>query len=372
MPKVHQVRRKKEIPYARGFKPASIKKQREAIGKDALLPEYDPAAYKGFQFFPSIPHPDSIDDWLAQYKERGQTYDQFVRETPWLSCRKMYDKPMNFNLSGKTILEKYPDGKIYLLPIGDFDQEHCVDFKDLTEFAQIYLGIPIVALPKVPLDLGNNGKITWTYDQLDKRTNSIRKMCHEVHTRYNSSTKHIQMRVHESLLKLRRMIPHDALCTMGLTMQDLYSDDPDLFVAGMAGGNLGVGLFSFFRYDPSLSYSTEDWYDVEKMDNVSQADRKTLILQRSCKLLVHEINHLLGLDHCIFYDCCMNGSGHLEEDFRQPIHLCPVDLRKLQTLVGFDILQRYRDLQKFYEKHGMDDEAEWVKRRVKAIEDRKK
>lgn len=38
-------------------------------------------------------------------------------------------------------------------------------------------------------------------------------------------------------------------------------------------------------------------------------------LQRSCKLLVHEIAHLLGVDHCIWFSCCMNGSGHLSEDF---------------------------------------------------------
>ena len=30
---------------------------------------------------------------------------------------------------------------------------------------------------------------------------------------------------------------------------------------------------------------------------------------------MHEIAHLLGVDHCIWYSCCMNGSGHLSEDF---------------------------------------------------------
>ena len=38
-------------------------------------------------------------------------------------------------------------------------------------------------------------------------------------------------------------------------------------------------------------------------------------LQRSCRLLVHEICHLFCIDHCIFHACCMNGSGHLQEDF---------------------------------------------------------
>eukprot|EP00118_Oscarella_pearsei_P004823 m.21161 g.21161 ORF g.21161 m.21161 type:complete len:75 (+) comp28147_c0_seq1:1433-1657(+) len=53
---------------------------------------------------------------------------------------------------------------------------------------------------------------------------------------------------------------------------------------------------------------------------MSMKERKRLILQRSCKLLVHELSHLLGVDHCVFYDCCMNGSGHLEEDFSGSIY----------------------------------------------------
>jgi hypothetical protein len=43
---------------------------------------------KSFQFFKPIPQPTSIDDWLAQYDEEGQTYKQFLLECPWLSTRK--------------------------------------------------------------------------------------------------------------------------------------------------------------------------------------------------------------------------------------------------------------------------------------------
>jgi archaemetzincin len=68
------------------------------------------------------------------------------------------------------------------------------------------------------------------------------------------------------------------------------------------------------------------------------------MLQRSRRLLVHELAHLKGVDHCIYYSCCMNGASHLNEDFRQPMHICPVDLRKLAHLCGYDITQRYRNV----------------------------
>ena len=154
---------------------------------------------------------------------------------------------------------------------------------------------------------------------------------------------------------------------MALTMHDLYDEPPDLFVAGMAAGNHRVGVFSFYRYDPTLSFSQEFWYEVNQSTTIDQTEHKKLVLQHSCKLVVHEIAHLLGVDHCIFYECCMNGSGHLAEDFRQPMFLCPVDLHKLQTLCGFDVVLRYKKMAAFFETHGLTNEVEWIRKRLEYI-----
>jgi len=62
--------------------------------------------------------------------------------------------------------------------------------------------------------------------------------------------------------------------------------------------------------------------------------------------MVHEIGHMFGLKHCIFYDCVMNGSNHLEESKKRTFHECPVCLRKLQSAVGFNIVERYKALWK--------------------------
>ncbi len=96
--------------------------------------------------------------------------------------------------------------------------------------------------------------------------------------------------------------------------------------------------------------------------------RRRLVLLRTCKLFVHETCHLMGLAHCIHYQCCMNGSGHLKEDFAQPIFLCPVCLRKLGMLSTIDFEQRYRELKAFFSQFGMAEEERWLNKRLEACQ----
>jgi len=76
---------------------------------------------------------------------------------------------------------------------------------------------------------------------------------------------------------------------------------------------------------------------------------------------------MLGVKHCVFFNCLMNGSNSLAESDRRPLHLCPVDLRKLQWSIGFEIVERYRRLLAFWNDAGVATEAQWIERRLKFI-----
>ncbi len=84
------------------------------------------------------------------------------------------------------------------------------------------------------------------------------------------------------------------------------------------------------------------------------------MLRRSCKVLAHETSHLFGIAHCIYFRCLMNGSNHLGESDSRPLHLCPVDLRKLYESIGFDLVGRYLQLCTFCREVGFDNEARWT------------
>ena len=80
-----------------------------------------------------------------------------------------------------------------------------------------------------------------------------------------------------------------------------------------------------------------------------------------------ETAHMFGLAHCIYFDCVMNGSNHLGESDRRPLHLCPVCLRKLQWSIGFDVVKRYEALRQFYGTVGFSDEENWADRRLNKL-----
>jgi archaemetzincin len=83
-------------------------------------------------------------------------------------------------------------------------------------------------------------------------------------------------------------------------------------------------------------------------------------------VIAHEIGHMAGIAHCIYFRCLMNGSSSLGESDRRPLHLCPIDLRKLQWLIGFDFSERYRRLRQFWRAAGDDAEAAWAESRLLA------
>ena len=121
-------------------------------------------------------------------------------------------------------------------------------------------------------------------------------------------------------------LPADAFCMIGVCLTDLYPRDEWNFVFGLASIKARTGVFSFARYDERFYQNGKYELDYER------------ILWRSISVMVHEITHMFGVRHCVYYECVMNGSNHLEESDGRPLELCVVCLRKLQSNIKFDIL----------------------------------
>jgi archaemetzincin len=292
------------------FTPPTRAEQLAAIGPTAGLPEPLQRALQPRDDFQPMPEPGP-DDWLANHAEAGQTFDQFCRSRPSRPDRRRR--------------------KLYLQPLGSFDENEGASLDQLRRFTAIFFMMDVAVLPP------------------------LRDALHHVTSRRNPYTGQTQWLTSDILSLLVTRLPEDAFALLGITMTDLYPDPSWNFVFGQASPQSRVGVYSFARYDPRF------------YGEAPSADSRQVMLRRSCKVLAHEICHMFGIDHCLWYRCLMNGSNHLAEADARPLHLCPVDLRKLQWSIGFDVGERYRRLRDFYRQAGFEDEAQWLEKRIRFI-----
>jgi len=248
-------------------------------------------------------------DWLAVHPESGQSYFQFINSRP--------------NLPGPA------HRTIYLQPLEAFPAD-APSLSQLKTFTESYFSMPVTVLPLIP---GGLGKIT---------------------TRVNPDTRKMQLLTGDILSALKNRLPDNAYCLLGITLSDLYPGPAWNYVFGEATLDERVGIYSFARYDPRFSG-----------ENVP--DRTRLLLRRCCKILAHETGHMFGIEHCIYFQCVMNGSNHLPEDDSKPLHLCPVDLHKLYFSTRLDVVARYAHLRDFCRQVGFSDEAGWIEQQLKKI-----
>ena len=295
------------------FKPLSMKEIQRAIGDTQGLSETMQRAFQPGDDFAPLPVPRR-GDWLAEHYEPGQTFDQYVISSP--------PRPDRLRQ------------KIYLQPLGDFPEGSSPPLEKLREFAACFFMMDVKVLAVLPL---TTAKFT---------------------SRINPSSGKRQILTRDVLRILWERKPRDAFCILAITMEDLYPDPSWNFVFGQASPQNGVGVFSFARYDPAF------------YGEPSSKGYGEILLRRSLKVLAHETCHMFSLAHCIYFHCLMNGSNHLQESDARPMFLCPVCLRKLWFSIGFDIVERYQKLLRFYENVGLDKEAGWVSRRLAWIMDK--
>jgi archaemetzincin len=218
---------------------------------------------------------------------------------------------------------------LYFVPLGDYDETVGPPLKSLEAFASAFFVLPVKILPALSLE-ELSIKIRERSDGPDQLLSTDVLDC------------------------LKPLVPDDAFCLLAITMKDLYPDEKWNFVFGQASLRDRVGVYSFVRYTPQFGGNVVD-----------SASGK--VLRRSCQVLSHETGHMFGIRHCIHFQCLMNGSNSLNESDRKPLHLCPVCLRKLQSSINFDVVERYKALKGFSEDAKWSDEAKWLEKRLTKI-----
>jgi archaemetzincin len=224
----------------------------------------------------------------------------------WLA---VFDEPGQtldeFRAEVRTLRRTKDRDTIHLVPLGSFRLDHPELLKQIADYARVFFGAAVRIEPDYPL--------------LEETYRSRRK----------------QYDAERILDLLRKSVPKNAFMRVALTDQDLTSGHLN-FVFGVGSLTERVGVYSVFRLrDP--------------------APPTTLL--RTLKVVNHEMGHLLGIRHCIFYRCSMNGTNSVPELDRQPVHFCGLCRTKLVLATGVELVARDQGLTAFYRRHGLADAA---------------
>lgn len=87
-------------------------------------------------------------------------------------------------------------------------------------------------------------------------------------------------------------------------------------------------------------------------------------------LVLHEVGHALGLQHCVFYACVMAPAAHLERTVEFGARYCPVCLRKLAHVLGRSAADLLGAFERLFITTGLDEDARLIQAQRAQLGDR--
>lgn len=232
-------------------------------------------------------------DWLEQFPERPQTFDDYLATDP--------------------VTARGERRVIYLQPLGAMSPARRKVVTLAADFLGRYFMLPVTVLPDRSLDsVPAESRRPGPYGEQVLADHVISKM-------------------------LLSELPIDAAALIALTSADLYPEPSWNFVFGVANTQERVGVWSIARYG-------------EPGDG---PDAFRLCLLRTLKVATHETGHIFSMPHCALYACSMNGSNSLPETDRHPLDLCPECTGKLGWATCADLAERLRGIARFCREQGL-------------------
>jgi len=132
-----------------------------------------------------------------------------------------------------------------------------------------------------------------------------------------------------------------------------------------------IGLtLSKLTYHGTRTVGATNWSDrvgVFSLADVISDVLSPIAVERAVKFILHHVMHMMGVLHCCYYRCLMNGAANQEEADGRPPYLCAICLRKLHLVLGMDPLLRYMHLAHFWVWAGNPQIALWYETRVRVI-----
>jgi archaemetzincin len=160
------------------------------------------------------------------------------------------------------------------------------------------------------------------------------------------------------------------LLTTHLLQQVLprYRKASDAAVLGISASDLWAGPgWNFVFGQGSLTERVGVWSMARNGDADADPQTRHACLVRTLKTATHETGHMLGIKHCIAYECGMNGSNYADERDRQPVEYCPECQAKLWWACNLDPAARSESLSDIARRHELTELAAWWKQQARLL-----
>ena len=218
---------------------------------------------------------------------------------------------------------------IDLVPLGEMTYRMRKRTRRLREFLEVYFTLPVRMREPAPVQ----GRPVRTVTVARRRVRQFEAGDLKDH------------------LLVPRLRP-DTLAMIGITAEDLYSDEVDWDCVGNETyTGRGFAVCSLARLFPAFHNAAP----------TAKAERRGMDL--AMRMFADAAAGMLALTPCRKYYCVMNQAK--VTSMKEPVHLCPDCLRKLRWSLGFDLVERYQALRRYYVRIGRMDEARWVLERLK-------